>query len=108
MIENCEAVGNLSGTEVGAKRMLNGVFHQTLLECNDKDYRVRSSIDDGPSPVFANEVHNYIGVIQLKPVTLTGDTFIEWKSSWESDSEEARDFCHQIYEALLKIMAERE
>ena len=107
VIEQCEAVGEISGTEVGAKRILNGVFHETLLECNDNEHRVRYSIDDGPSPVSASEVNNYIGRVQLKPVTLSGDTFVEWGSTWESSSEEARDFCHQIYVALLKALAEQ-
>ncbi|WP_198942551.1 SRPBCC family protein [Methyloprofundus sedimenti] len=68
---------------------------------------MRYSIDDGPSPVSASEVNNYIGRVQLKPVTLSGDTFVEWKSTWESNSEDARDFCHQIYVALLKALAEQ-
>ncbi|NOQ63399.1 MAG: SRPBCC family protein [Methyloprofundus sp.] len=107
VIEQCEAVGEMSGTEVGAKRILNGIFHETLLECNNSEYRVRYSIDDGPSPVSSNEVSNYIGLVQLYPVTLSSDTFVEWKSMWESNSEEARDFCHQIYVALLKALSEQ-
>ena len=107
VIEQCESAGDFSGTEVGAKRILNGVFHETLLECNANEHRVRYSINDGPSPVSASEVGNYIGQIQLKPVTLTDDTFVEWGSTWESNSEEARDFCHQIYVALLKALADQ-
>ena len=107
VIEQCDAVGDFSGTEIGAKRVLNGAFHETLLECNAIEHKIRYSIDDGPSPVSADEVKNYIGLVQLKPVTLTGDTFVEWGSTWESNSEEARDFCHQIYVALLKALAEQ-
>lgn len=107
VIQQCSAVGDLSGTEAGAKRVLNGVFHETLLECNDAEYRIRYSIDDGPSPVSQAEVKNYVGQVQLRPVTLGDTTFVEWSSSWESASEEARDFCHQIYVALLKALADR-
>ncbi len=107
VIETSEAVGSLPGNEAGAKRILNGVFHETLLECNASEYRIRYSIDDGPSPVSSSEVKNYIGQIQLKPVTLSGSTFVEWRSVWESASDEARDFCHQIYIALLSALAER-
>lgn len=107
VIQSCIAVGSLTGTEVGAKRVLNDAFHETLLECNREDYRIRYSIDDGPSPVSPSEVQNYIGQIQLKPVTLSGSTFVEWRSRWESTSDEARDFCHQIYIALLKALANR-
>ncbi len=107
VIAQCDAVGNVSATELGAKRILNNAFHETLLECNDNEYRVRYSIDDGPSPVSAEEVKNYIGQIQLKPVTLSNETFVEWGSTWESSSEEAREFCHQIYVALLQSLAQQ-
>lgn len=107
VINQCEAIGDLGGTDVGAKRILNGVFHETLLEFNEPEYRIRYSIDDGPSPVSPSEVKNYIGQIQLKPVTLNGKTFVEWGSNWESNSEEACDFCSQIYVALLKALAEQ-
>jgi len=107
VITQCDAVGNVSATDVGAKRILNNAFHETLLECNDDEYRVRYSIDDGPSPVSAEEVKHYIGKIQLKPVTLSNETFVEWESTWESNSEEAREFCHQIYVALLKALAQQ-
>ncbi len=105
VIEKCEAKGDLKGTMVGAKRILNDAFHETLLECNEAEHRIRYSIDDGSSPVSADEVKNYVGQIQLKPVTLTGDTFVEWGSVWVSTSDEAVDFCHQIYVALLKTLA---
>ncbi len=107
VIRSCVAVGAPSGTEVGAKRVLNDAFHETLLECNSTDYRIRYSIDDGPSPVSPAEVKNYVGRLRLAPVTLSKSTFVEWSSSWESASDEARDFCHQIYIALLKALAER-
>lgn len=105
VIDRCEAVGDLGGQEIGARRILNGAFHETLLECNATEHRIRYSIDDGPSPVSAQEVKNYVGTLQLKPVTLANATFVEWGSSWESRSEEAREFCHQIYVALLKTLA---
>jgi len=107
VIDSCEAVGNIGGTEVGAKRVLNGAFQETLLEYNETAHRVRYSIDDGPSPVSAQEVKNYIGTLQLHPVTLSNATFVEWHSVWESYSEEAQDFCHQIYVALLRTLAKR-
>ena len=107
VIDSCEDVGDIGGTEIGAKRILNGAFHETLLECNEASYRIRYSIDDGPSPVSAQEVKNYVGTLQLRPVTLSNATFVEWRSVWESQSEEARDFCHQIYVALLRTLASR-
>lgn len=107
VIDSCEAVGEIAGTEIGAKRILNGAFHETLLECNEASHRIRYSIDDGPSPVSAQEVKNYVGTVQLRPITLSHSTFVEWRSTWESQSEEARNFCHQIYVALLRTLANR-
>lgn len=107
VIDSCEAVGSLGGTEIGAKRVLNGAFHETLLECHEASHRIRYSIDDGPSPVSAQEVKNYVGTLQLRPITLSHATFVEWRSAWESQSEDARDFCHQIYVALLRTLASR-
>lgn len=105
VIEKCEAVGEKSGTEVGAKRILNDAFHETLLECNDQEHRVRYSIDEGPSPVSSAEVSHYIGELHLIPTTLDNSTFVEWGSTWESNSEDAEGFCHQIYVALLRELA---
>ena len=105
VIDKCEAVGEKSGTEVGAVRILNNAFHETLLECNEKEHRIRYSIDDGPSPVSSAEVSYYIGNLHLVPITLHDSTFIEWGSTWESNSEDAAEFCSQIYVALLRALA---
>jgi len=78
-----------------------------LLECSAASHRIRYSIDEGPSPVSSKEIKNYVGTLQLRPVTLGNATFVEWHSTWEAQSEEARDFCHQIYVALLRALAQR-
>lgn len=104
-IETCEAVGNRSGSEAGAQRVLNEVFYETLLECNELEHRIRYTIDDGPPPVSANEIKNYTVQIVLKPITLNSATFVEWSSAWEANTEEARDFCQFVYVVLLKALA---
>ena len=78
VITNLEPVGNTDGSEVGAKRILNGAFHETLAEVDTDNRKIKYSIDDGPSPVSKNEVSNYFGVIQLSP-TADG-TLVEWSS----------------------------
>jgi len=103
VITKCEKIGDIDGREVGAKRVLNDAFHETVTRVIPGEHIIEYSIDDGPSPVSPADVLNYLGVISLKPVTM-GDgpaTFVEWSSSWESDSEEAVDFCRGIYVALL-------
>lgn len=101
IIEKCEAVGDKSSNQVGAKRILNDAFQETLLDLDDQEYTIKYSIDDGPSPVSKNDVKNYIGVLRLLPITEENATFVEWASSWEAEDSAAEDFCHGIYVALL-------
>ena len=105
VIESCEAVGDVSGLEVGAKRVLNGAFHETLVKINNNKHKIKYSIDDGPSPVAAADVSNYFGTLRLKSSNIDGKTFVEWGSKWDAESEEAVEFCHGIYVALLQAMA---
>jgi hypothetical protein len=48
---------------------------------------------------------SYVGHLHLLPITKDDTTFAEWSSSWESDSEDAVEFCHTIYVAFLDEMA---
>jgi len=105
IINSCDAVGSKGPAEVGAKRLLNGVFHETLSRMDDEQHLLEYSIDDGPSPVSATEVSNYIGRLKLHPVTLGNATFVEWSSSWQSQQQDAVEFCHGIYVALLQALA---
>ncbi len=105
VITKCVAVGERSGTETGAKRILNDAFHETLLECNDAEFRIHYSIDDGPSPVSRKEVSDYIGTVQLFPVTMDHTTFMSWSSSWNANNHAAVDFCEPIYRSLLQELS---
>ena len=102
-ITKCEKIGDTGGREVGAKRVLNEAFHETVTRVGAGSHVLEYSIDDGPSPVSPDDVRNYLGMISLKPVTMgEGDaTFVEWSSTWDSESDDAVDFCHGIYVALL-------
>ena len=106
IISSVDVVGDIAGTEVGAQRVLNGAFHETLVEADPENYRIRYSIDDGPEPVSPSMVSNYIGEVRLTPVTMQDGTLIEWSSTWDSNEEDAVSFCHNIYVALLGDMAE--
>ncbi len=105
VITACEQVGEVGGTEVGAKRILNGAFHETLVSLDDNARRLVYSIDDGPNPVSPADVRDYLGTIHALPVTEGNATFVEWSSEWKSDSEEAVEFCGGIYKALLQALA---
>ncbi len=105
VVTKCEAVGDKSGSEIGAKRILNDAFHETVIELDNATHTMRYSIDNGPSPVSSEDVKGYVGHLHLLPITKDNTTFAEWSSSWESDSEDAVEFCHSIYVAFLDEMA---
>ena len=99
VITNVEKVGDTDGNQIGAKRILNGAFHETLQEVDAANHTIKYSIDDGPSPVSKDEVSNYIGTIKLSEAD--EGTLVEWSSNWDSNAEDAVEFCHGIYIALL-------
>lgn len=101
VVTTCTAVGHRSGYQIGAKRVLNDAFHETLIELSDAKRTVRYSIDDGPSPIPKNDVTDYVGVLRLHPITESDATFVEWSSSWDGPENGADEFCHGIYLALL-------
>jgi len=98
-------VGDVPGTQVGAKRILNGVFHESLLSLDSENFSFSYSIDDGPEPVSKDSVSNYVGVVQFYPVTDSGQTFVKWVSSYEAKSDQAvADFCNPLYAGLLSAL----
>ena len=99
VITGVDKVGDINGTQAGAKRILNGAFHETLQNVDENNHTIQYSIDDGPSPVSKEEVSNYIGTIKLSEAD--GGTLVEWTSDWESNAEDAVAFCSGIYTALL-------
>lgn len=106
VVESCEALGPENGDEIGARRRLNDAFEETLRELSDVDRRLRYSIDEGPSPVSSDEVSDYVGTVRVHPVTDRDASFVEWSSRWDGNDEDAREFCHGIYVALLDALRE--
>lgn len=104
VITDVKAVGEQSGNEVGAGRVLNGVFHETLRTIEEDAKTLTYSIDDGPSPVSKNEVENYVGRVTVRQVEQGESSLVEWSSSWQHNNEAATEFCQGIYVALLEDM----
>ena len=105
VIDSCEPIGDMPGTEKGAGRILNGIFTETLLGIEQGKRALRYSIDRAPgTPV--DGVDRYIGVVRAFPVTKTGETFVVWSSSWGKGSggAEIGEFCTPIYSALLDAL----
>lgn len=99
------AVGGLKGDQIGAKRILNDAFHETLRSLDDHERTLSYSIDDGPGPVSKNAMRNYIGRVRVFPITENDTTFIEWQSSYDAaDAAAVGEFCNSVYRALLKAL----
>jgi carbon monoxide dehydrogenase subunit G len=108
VVTKVDTVGDLPGNKVGARRVLNDVFHETLLSVDPDNYRMSYSIDDGPGPVAKGAVSNYIGRVELFPITDTGGTFVKWTSEFESSDEgQVAEFCNPIYSGLLAALKSR-
>jgi len=102
VITQVDEVGPADGVTPGAGRVLNGMFHETLLTFDEENKLFTYSIDDGPGAVAKDSVKNYIGRVRVLPVTHDNTAFVEWHSTYESPDEQAvGDFCNPIYHALL-------
>jgi len=107
VIENVQTIGMKAGTEVGAARVLNGAFHETLLELDDSNRTLRYSIDDGPEALSKDRMSGFRGTVRAVPVTVGEGTFVEWSSAWENESGGVAEFCDPIYKALLGCLQTR-
>jgi hypothetical protein len=107
VVTDIKVKGDLKGDEIGAKRIINDVFHETLLTLDQENRTFSYSIDDGPAPLAEGTVTNYVGSVAVSPVTENDTTFVEWQSTYESANDsEIADFCNPIYVALLAAMKE--
>ena len=101
VVENVDVVGDVSGTQIGAKRVLNGAFHETLLALGDNARIIHYSIDDGPEALAKDSVSGYIDQVQVFPVTDSDAAFVLWTSRWDDSNGGVAEFCNPIYQALL-------
>lgn len=103
LVTKVEVIGDKASNEVGAKRVLNDAFHETLLSLDDDNKTFTYSIDDGPAAASKENVSGYVGEVRVFPVTADGSTFVLWTSEWESSKEGGvAEFCNPIYQGLLE------
>lgn len=107
VVDQCDAVGDRAGDQIGAQRVLNNAFHETLHGLDDRQMLLTYSIDEGPSPVSSTDVSDYVGNVHVVPATEDNACVVEWYSRWESASDEGVPFCGNIYKALLAKLRER-
>ncbi len=101
VITSLDTVGDAGADQPGAKRVLNGVFHETLKTVDEAERTLTYSIDDGPDAVSKDNVTGYIGKVRVLPVTDTNGSFVEWSSSWENSKGGVEDVCNPSDQALL-------
>ena len=106
VLEVCEPVGNAGPHEVGAQRLLNSTFKETLRALDDDAKTLRYSIDEAPGTPVASAT-DYVGSVRLLPVTSDGTTFVEWSSGWSDSEGGVTEFCDPIYQALLAALQRR-
>ena len=105
VIESGEKVGDKMGDQIGARRILNGAFHETLQAVNGLAHSFAYTIDDGPGAVGRDVVRNYVGSVKLLPVTSDNSTFVEWATRYDSaDDSAVGELCNPIYRALLEAL----
>ena len=106
VLPTIEKVGSQGPHEVGAGRLLNGTFKETLLALDDEGKTLRYSIDNAPgTPV--DDAIDYVGTVRVHPVTSDGTSFVEWSSTWTNSEGGVADFCNPIYQALLGALQSR-
>ena len=99
-----DVVGDVAADQVGAKRVLNGVIHETLQSLDDDGHKLTYSIDDGPDALAKDKVTGFRSCIRAFPVTDSADTFVLWTAKWESGGEGTKEFCDPVYVGLLAAL----
>ena len=102
VITKLDKIGDTPGDQIGAGRLLNDAFSETLKVLDDSQMTFSYSIDDGPPTISKDDVKNYMGTVKLSAAE--NGTLVEWSSKWEENDEAAAEFCHNIYLALLGDM----
>ncbi len=101
VIESVDVVGDVPDGEPGAKRILNGLFHETLRAVDDDSRTLTYTVEDGPEPLSKDTLKGYTGVVRVRPVSSDGTAFVEWSSSWDESEGGVAEFCNPVYQALL-------
>lgn len=101
-IASLEPVGEARADQLGAKRILNGAFHETLLGLDDLERSFRYQITDGPSPVSKDELLYYYGTVRVLPVTDENASLVIWETRYEAkDDAQVKQLCDPFYITFL-------
>lgn len=107
IVETLEPIGAKAGTEVGAKRRLNGAIEETLVAFDDDARAFSYAINDGPEVLSKEQVRGLVGTVRVAPITANGQSFVEWESRWDDAKGDVKGFCDPLYAGLLTLLAGR-
>jgi len=103
VVTKVEIVGDKPFYEVGAKRIVNGTFYETLLTFDNHEKKFSYSIDDGPGAASKDNIFGYVGELTILPVTENNSSFVLWTTTWELEKNEGvAEFLNPLYKALLQ------
>ena len=80
VVSKVTIVGDKSSDEIGAKRILNDAFHETLVSLDNESKKFTYSIDDGPGAVSKENVEGYLGEVTVFPISENNTSFVLWTS----------------------------
>ena len=66
VITTLETVGDKTGSEIGAQRLLNDAFLDTLVSVDHEGFTFTYSIDDGPEPLGKDAALNYLAMHEAR------------------------------------------
>ncbi len=103
VVSKVDIIGSKGSKEIGAGRILNDAFRETLLSFDEDSKKFTYSIDDGPGAVSKDNVTGYVGEVRVFSVSENDTSFVLWTSDWKSTREGGvAEFCNPVYHALLQ------
>lgn len=98
-----KSANDLKADQIGASRVINDVFHETLVDLNDLEKSFAYHMTDGPGAVAKDIVKSFYGKLQLFAVTDEDKTYALWTTTFDSpDSSTVGELVNPIYQAALK------
>ena len=98
-----KAVNDLKPDQIGASRIINDVFHETLTDLNDFERSFAYHMTDGPDAVAKDKVKSFYGKLQLFAITDEDKTYALWTTTYDApDNSAVGEFVNPIYQAALK------
>lgn len=82
-----------------------GELREKLLALSDQDFSCSYSILESPMPL-----KNYLATLRLRPVTSSGETFMEWWACFDvtdpAAEKETADIVHGVFASGIQSLAE--